>query len=1138
MNRLYSYIITATFLAILLTPGSAAAFDTDVYAQNSVLSSGSWIKVRVPDDGMYRISASTLRSWGFSDPSKVVVRGYGGRRLSDKLLQNDYIDDLPLAASVADASGIVFYAMGAGEWTSSYYGYNYYRQNDFSNYGHYFIGLRDDDEPALEIPETGAPGAGIAPATTFKHYVQYEKELVTCPGEAGPVLIGEDFRYTRSRTFSIPVPDAESGNVYMQTAFMSDLSGADAKVTFTVNDELLPSLNADNIRPTSTSEYIHGVETVARRTFAFSADAGNTCRIKIDFSSTGAVNGMWLNYIALNYTRLLRLPDEGTLLFRSGAMDLQLANVKNGVTVWDISDPRNIAKVNIEVSGDKASWTMPTGRERTYIAWNSDARLPEPQSEGAVAAQNLHAHTDFDMVIVSPQEYASAAERLAQLHRDSQDTLKVTIVTPEQIYNEFSSGTLDVGALRRYFKMLYDRGLESGRPLRYVALMGRTTLDNRGITSIAPAYPTIPSWMPVNEEASLNDNLGYCTDDYTAMLEDGSGKAPGTDKLSIAIGRIPVDSSKDADDIVDKITEYVNSSKKNAWKQKFMFLADDQDGGIHLSQTEKQVSNFCAGDAPYLLKKVYMDAYTLEGSTYPAAREVMFRYLNEGVVWWNFIGHANISEWTHEHQLSYSDLTNMYLRHRPFIYAATCNFLRIDGTTVSGGELMFKQRNGGAIGIISAVRPVYISDNGLLNSAMGRAMAARDEKGHMLTPGEMYRRAKNDIRSEKDVPVSDTNRLRFVFIGDPALRLAFPSEKIVLDSIGGHEFDPEDQPVLAALQRTTLGGYICDDNGNVDTSFDGILLADIYDAERSVTTLGNGTNGVKSTFEDMGERIFSGSATVEKGRFTLNVNMPLELAQNFRPATVGLYAYATNSNREAGGVDRNLYAYGYDETVPDDTTPPVIESMVLNHSDFRNGDTVNPDPMLIATVRDDVGINLSNAGVGHQITAMLDDTRSITGLANYYTPASDGSPAGVINYPLQDLTAGNHSLRLRVWDTAGNAAEHTIDFFVAEGIAPKIYDIYSDANPASTRANFYLSHNRPDCNVTVTVTVYNLMGHPLWSNTVTGLSDMFISTPVTWDLCDYSGRRVQRGIYLYRATITTDGEHFDTGSRRIAVTAQ
>ena len=44
--------------------------------------------------------------------------------------------------------------------------------------------------------------------------------------------------------------------------------------------------------------------------------------------------------------------------------------------------------------------------------------------------------------------------------------------------------------------------------------------------------------------------------------------------------------------------------------------------------------------------------------------------------------------------------------------------------------------------------------------------------------------------------------------------------------------------------------------------------------------------------------------------------------------------------------------------------------------------------------------------------------------------------------------------------------------------------------------------------------------------------------PVTWDLTDNAGRRVQRGIYVYRASIATDTTTYVSASRRIAVAGQ
>jgi hypothetical protein len=264
--------------------------------------------------------------------------------------------------------------------------------------------------------------------------------------------------------------------------------------------------------------------------------------------------------------------------------------------------------------------------------------------------------------------------------------------------------------------------------------------------------------------------------------------------------------------------------------------------------------------------------------------------------------------------------------------------------------------------------------------------------------------------------------------------------------------------------------------------------------------------------------------------------MPAEIAENFRPATINMYALSSDNATEAVGVNSQFYVYGYDETTEADTEAPAINSFYINHSSFKDGDAVNEDPMAIAEVSDNRGINLSLAGIGHQMVLILDGNTTYSDVAQYYTPSTDGSVSGTINYPLSSITTGKHTLSLRVWDTDGNAQTSTLNFEVKANVAPKIYDIWTDSNPASTQANFYLSHDRPDQMATVTVTVYNLLGQPVWSSSVTGMSDMFTSTPVTWDLCDAAGRRVQRGIYIYKATISCDGNTYDTASKRIAVT--
>ncbi len=1130
----------------MLSPRGASALDPDFFPAQSVLAQGRWVKVSVEEEGLYRITAQTLRSWGFSDPSRVRVFGFGGARMADELLEENIPADLPmLQSALADDGTVVFYAQGAGEWVQDGIGSGryYYAPNLYTSRSYYFV--TETDSAAREVPAAtfARPLSGDVFATEFTERLHHESELFS-PGESGPLLLGEDMRYTRERSFDFrfPAPGVANAAVAARVSFVSKItSGAPAV------EVVLPSTDAKSgpyrLNLSSSSNYTRGTETVLFTSGNSEAAAPSSQRVVLKLTSTSTPTLAALNSLTLSYSRPLELPSTGYLTFGAAERCLRLTvSSATDVTVWDVTDPSNITVVQPEEDAPAGTvqWRRPSAVRKKYAAWSKGATLPAPRFEEYVANQNLHGQESPDMVILAPAEFLEQAQRLADFHATGRDSLRVVVEDIQSVYNEFSSGRQDPAAIRNYMKMLYDRGLDgTGRPLRYLLLMARMTIDNRHLLSVFGSNPTIPGWTPATLRSSLSDNEGYFTDDFYALLDDGACTNMRSDKLRIAVGRIPVIDVTEARNLVDKELEYARSSRHTAWRQRAMFLADDGNAGVHLTQSEDQIAGYESTEgSPFITNKVYLEAYTRQGGVYPEARDRMFKALDEGVVWWNYIGHANTTGWTADGQLSYTDINSMYLRNLPFIYAATCEFLRVDASDISGAEIMYKERYGGCIGVISASRPVYIAENGPLSAAIGRAMAVRDASGRIVPPGEVYRLGKNDIRDRKGNLVADDNRFRYIFVGDPALRLAVPDNTVVIDSINGIAADADDPAVVAALSRARISGRILAPDGALLDNFHGTVTLDIMDAEFSTTTTPEDDSDPE-TFEEIGARVFVGSAPVAGGRFELVAPMPAEFAQNYRPATIGAYAYAADSNEDAAGLFRNFYLYGYDEEAAPDTERPVIESMVLNHSSFQSGDFVNADPMLIAAITDNVGINLSSAGIGHQISATLDGTRTFNNLSTYYTPYTDGTPGGIINYPFENLTEGSHTLALRIWDTSGNSARAEIDFNVAADVAPKIYDIYSDANPASSSANFYLSHDQPDAMVDVTVTVYNLLGRPVWSGSVSGRSDMFLSVPVTWDLTDSSGRRVPRGIYLYRATISAKGgSTYETASRRIAVTAQ
>lgn len=1119
-----SLILTVVLAA--LSPLRAQALPADTYAPESVLARGLWVKVSVRESGIHFISAADLRRMGFADVTKVSVNGYGALRLPD-VLDTSYIDDLPLTQQVATDRGIYFYATGPTAINASADLRLSQSQNPFTTAGYYYL---TDSRPDHRGPSPQEQTATREQTESGRAIVYHEADLFN-PGETGHDMLGEDFTLNASKLFTLNMPQRAEGTTVRLDCAFNALSPSASRIVLSVNDKALPYSSTDQIGGT-TDTYTHSIQAVTGKTFEME---GDMARVNVTHSRTVTPRMARLNYLTINYTRRLTMADGEFEVFLRDAGGL-LADADATTHVWDITDPLDIIEMATSASSDnRLGWLPARDGIRRYVAWSESGKYPSPAVVGVVGNQNLHAQDVPDMVIFTPSDWISQAVRVADLHRRSADSLRVLVVDVEMVYNEFSSGSADVNAFRKMLKMLWDRSNpDEQHRLRYALLMGRSSFDNRRLmaTTRTLGYPLLPCWQSDN---ALSDNSSYTCDDILTMLADGAGAQPEVDYQCISVGRMPVTSLTDARNVVDKLIAYTESPINSNWKNRAIMVADDQNQGKFIIHSEQQIENAqkTPGGRNVIFQKVYLDAYERSNSTYPGARSDMFRMLTEGAVWWNFAGHANPSSWTGDGLMTYTDINNLYIKHYPFTVAATCDFLRWDSHTISAAEILYRTPNSGIIGAISATRSALIDRNGTFLEHLGDHMFALDTDGRNLTIGEIYRRTKNN--SAANGTWRDSNKLRYVLMGDPALRLCLPSRRIVLESINGVEPDLDNQPTMMAAQDITLKGYVADENGSLIDDFDGRLMLTLYDAEYSTTSHGYG-EGERITFEQQGKRLQEKIDSVCSGRFETTLVMPSDIAHNFRPAALNMYA-VDSDGRDAGSVNRDFYVFGFDENAVADTLAPVIESFYLNHPSFAGGDIVNKAPVAIARISDNRSINLSSAGIGHSMLLTIDG-RSLTDTPLYYTPSSDGTPGGTIVYQLGSLEEGLHTLRLRIWDTAGNSASDEFEFTVGRDITPRLYDLYADANPASVSTNFYLTHDRPDALITVSIEVFDLLGRPVWTSTMTGMSDTLRSFPVNWDLTDKAGRRIGRGIYLYRASITdSDGFSSATETRRIAVTA-
>jgi len=1129
------------YLAVLaITADSAKALDKNYYAPTSKLAEGQWVKIAVRESGIYQITAEDVSNWGLgSDLSQIHVFGYGGKPLSETMLGDNYCDDLPQVPLVRSDDRILFYAQGPTTWRRLDDNIPYLQvQHPYSDTGCYLVtnSTRYDD-----IDITLADNCPTGPVkSTYIERLYHEQDIIN-PGHTGRNYLGESFVNNYTQTFQFDLNGLVDGStVSVYPVFAAKTSGANSTLTYWYNGTQLAPTNADIIGVCYNQSYEH--YKLAKSVKQFTLDGTDQLWFRVNCYCQGTVHEARLDFITVNYERCLAMRS-GCLAFgldkASSDTTYQLTGCVGPTRVWDVTNPSAPVQQNITTTDSIAAFSPSTSGRREFIAFDEVATAyPHPELVGEVFNQDIHAQSTPDMIILAPAAYLEQAQRVAALH-ERYDHFNVLVLDHEQVFNEFSSGTPDAMAYRRLCKMFYDRGeSQEGHRLQYLLLFGGGSYDNRLICTDASSLdcPKLITWQ---SETSHAEEYSFTTDDFFAVLDDGSG-INNNEKMNIAVGRMIFRSEDEACTVVGKLENYITKSDYGSWKNRMMFVADDEDSGAHMEQSNDMINNIrLHGGENMVYDYVYIDAFDTESvdgkRTYPDARAKMFNSLNEGTLWWNYIGRSNTQEWTNEGLLTPSDVDSLLnYSHLPVLYAATADFTRFDNDSVSSGEHMFINPDGGVIAAISAARLTLLVENGRLDRAVANHIFAGDESGRPTRIGDIIKMAKNDISTNSD------NKHRYFVFGDPAMRLAYAPLTARIETINGQAIDDENYEPLVfwAQDSVEFVGKIIGLDGKVATDFNGVVVSTLFGPEQSITTHGYGMNGQKVTYDDWSNRLTVISDTVVNGEFTVHVIIPEEVndaSDNYRPALINLYAYDSRDTLEARGSSNDFLIFTYGQAT--DTIGPDIITMVLNDESFIDGSDVNASPILLATVADESGVKLSSTGSEHSMALTLYGITIYDDLANYYTPMSaQQGTLGSISYQLNNLHEGRHSLTLSVWDVHNNMSEKTITFNVTTGAVPEItapddLKIYNAFN--GSEMTFYVQHYRVGADVSMTIEVYDLMGRSVWKSTPSEGTAL----PVTWNMQDNGGTRVPGGIYIYRATIMADGMQVATRAQKLAVPA-
>ena len=1102
------------------------------FASSSVLKEGTgfWYKIAVTKDGIYKIDKSFLDACGINtsnlNPNHINIYGNGEGVLPEKN-STPRIDDLAKNSIYVhgdsdgvfnDADYILFYGWGPHRWQPNNAN-NFTRiQHLYSENSYYFINIDATNTPARITSNPSISDPATKFIDTYDYREILENETTNLVG-GGQRWYGDLFDIDLEKTFNFSIPDMDTFPIKITTALATSGQGTTQK--FTLNGTTLFSSSMNYFGDFSRSE----------SNFSFYTSQTNI-PLKVSITRNNPSILTYLDFITLNTRR--KLSFYGTQMnFRNltGAQpgivsEYSINSMSQSGFIWDLLDKNN-PKI-IPGSFLNGKYIFKTDDSYREFVVSNGTSFYTPERIGSVNYQNLHGLDQADYLIVTHPDFLGQATRLADLHRQNGTTTHV--VTTNQIYNEFSSGSPDATAIRMFAKMFYDRAIANpGTAPKHLLLFGDGTYDPKNRVANNNNY--VLTYQALNSENYISC---YVSDDYFGLLNDNESFT-SADLLDIGIGRLLISDLTQAKQQVDKIEHYMkngsslfnsntgscclntnNNLTYGDWRLKYVQIADDEEEGYFINfDTEPQYNSVKNNHFEMNCDKLYMDAYpqqtTAGGQRFPDVYNAITDRVQRGALIVNYVGHGGEVGLAEERVVTIPQInswTNINALH--LFVSATCEFTKYDDPKrVSAGEWVSLNPSGGAIALMTTTRSVYFGVNSTTGQAFYNHVFDRNTDGSPLTFGEIMMKTKNDVGQNE-------NKRSFTLIGDPALKIALPQLKVVTDSINGkNPFILID--TLNALSTVRIKGHIEDNSGNLLSTYNGQLIPSIFDKVKTQKTLGQDPESPEIEYNQQRNVVYKGKNSITNGYFDFTFVVPKDIALNMGRGKISYYAF--NDASDAFGFDTNFRIGGINANGINDIEGPQL-NLYINDENFISGSITDESPVMILKAFDENGINTVGNGIGHDLVAILDGNSSEPILLNdYYSAALDSYQSGEIRYQFTNLEQGKHTLEVKVWDVNNNSSVVKTEFIVQNKANTMLEHVYNYPNPFTTRTSFQFEHNQSCSNLDVQIQIFTISGKLVKSINKAVNTIGFRTEGIEWDGKDDFGDALAKGVYVYRLSV-------------------
>ena len=1118
---------------ILLFIG-VSTYGQRTYKTKSVLASGNWYKLGVNNPGVYKVDLAFLGKLGVNTSSlassTIQVFGNGGAHLPERPNGPKQDDLSEIAIWIEDGGDgvlngsdyFLFYAGGPNPWiTDSVQKTFRHQKNLYSDQSFYYLSIGTAGKRITNAVVTGLPNTTI---TSFNSRYFHELDTVNFLS-SGKQWFGEEFSTMSgkqlSRTFNFTIPSITNQPATIIANAVARSFATESSFAISINTQPVLQMNIPPVAAGALDLFAQTAQSSASFSVSNSSIAAQFNYTQGSFGSQG-----WLDWFEVHGRSTLSMNGVDQLSFRDwNSISLGnigrfvISNANASLQVWDISNPLEPSRMNATFAGTDLEFVNNCYSLHEYIAFTNNG-FPQPVAIGKVENQDLHNPIQVDLLIVTHPILLAQAQRLAAYHQQ-RDALRTVVVTSGQVFNEFSSGSPDPVAIRDFTKMFYDRaGSDSTKRPRYLLLFGDGSFDYKdrikNNTNLVPAYESNVSLDPLGT---------YTSDDFFGLLDDGDDiNGNGTYLLDIGIGRIPAADEASAKQIVDKILAYHTNTGLGPWHNELTFVADDEDNNLHLQDAEV-ITGAASTVAPvFNVDKIYLDAYKQQGgaggSRYPQVNIANNNKLFSGTLIWNYSGHGGFRRLAEEVVLDQEIINGINNPTRlPLFITATCDVAPFDNPLVSSiGENLLLRPKTGAIALMTTTRLVFAFSNRVMNKNYLEAALQRNADGSYPSLGEAVKRAKNFTYTFSGDVI---NNRKFTLLGDPALTIGLPKYQVKTTAVNNNPVSAIPD-TLKALSSYIITGVITDQAGNPAADFNGTIYPTVLDKQQDQTTLANDPGSQPVNFKVQKNLLFKGKAKVQNGQFSFNFIVPKDIDYKFGNGKISYYA--ENGSIDGNGILTNIIVGGTGTGI-NDAEGPQLRAW-LNDEKFVNGSITNNAPVLLVKVYDTSGVNIMGTGIGHDLSAILDnDPEQIFVLNQFYEAEIDNFRKGVVRFQLPVLEEGTHVLSIKAWDVANNSSETTIEFRVVQPQKLVLDHVLNYPNPFTTHTNFWFDHNRPNEELKVFVQIYTVSGKLVKTLRETIFSTGNRSSEVEWNGKDEYGSTLGRGVYIYRLKVQTpDGQ--------------